>query len=61
MKDHLSHDILLLCTSCHQHSTVHDDLLRDQFARMCDAPIGSETGLKYKQDPALQQVRSAAK
>ena len=53
MKDHNSHDVLLLCTSCHAISNYYDNHLKQQLAREFQAPIGSEEGLR--------QVRSGAR
>lgn len=39
MKVHQSHDILLLCTSCHVKSNASDQDLRKELARMCEAPF----------------------
>lgn len=39
MKSHSSHDILLLCLSCHRSSSMEDNTLRDQLAVMCRAPL----------------------
>ena len=39
MKAHQSHDVLLLCPSCHEISNNHDLQLRRKLADMCDAPL----------------------
>jgi hypothetical protein len=41
MKDHISHDVLLLCLDCHLKSNSFDVMLRQQLAVECNAPIGS--------------------
>ncbi|XP_068948259.1 exonuclease 3'-5' domain-containing protein 2-like isoform X2 [Petaurus breviceps papuanus] len=61
MKDHNSHDVLLLCTSCHAISNYYDNNLRQQLAEECGAPIGSEEGLRFLEDPFRRQVRSGAR
>ncbi|XP_054988702.1 exonuclease 3'-5' domain-containing protein 2 [Sorex araneus] len=61
MKDHNSHDVLLLCTSCHAVSNYYDNHLKQQLAREFQAPIGSEEGLRLLEDPERRQVRSAAR
>lgn len=43
MKDHTSHDVLLLCSRCHQLSNMHDLRLRLKLAAQCDAPLASKT------------------
>ena len=61
MKDHNSHDVLLLCTSCHAISNYYDIHLKQQLAREFQAPIGSEEGLRLLEDPERRQVRSGAR
>lgn len=41
MKDHISHDVLLLCLDCHLKSSSFDVALRQQLAVECNSPIGS--------------------
>ena len=40
MKDHQSHDVLLMCVRCHQKSNILDAGLRSRLAHECGAPIG---------------------
>ncbi|XP_028252290.1 exonuclease 3'-5' domain-containing protein 2 isoform X2 [Parambassis ranga] len=61
MKDHNSHDILLLCTSCHAASNVHDGFLKQQLAEEFAAPQGCEEGVRLLEDSDRRQVRSAAR
>ncbi|KAM9777778.1 exonuclease 3'-5' domain-containing protein 2 [Neosynchiropus ocellatus] len=61
MKDHNSHDILLLCTSCHAASNVHDSFLKQRLAQEFLAPQGSEEGLRLLEDSDRRRVRSAAR
>lgn len=61
MKDHNSHDILLLCTSCHAASNVHDGFLKQQLAEEFSAPQGCEEGLRLVEDSDRRRVRSAAR
>ncbi|KAG7274673.1 hypothetical protein CRUP_004597, partial [Coryphaenoides rupestris] len=61
MKDHNSHDILLLCTACHAASNVHDSSLKQRLAAEHGAPQGSETGLHVLEDSARRRVRCAAR
>ncbi|XP_052101833.1 exonuclease 3'-5' domain-containing protein 2-like isoform X1 [Mytilus californianus] len=61
LKDHASHDILLLCMSCHVRSTQYDTTLRYQLAEECNAPIDMGSGTKQLSDHDLQKVRSAAR
>ncbi|NXI43895.1 EXD2 protein, partial [Galbula dea] len=61
MKDHNSHDVLLLCTSCHAISNYYDNILKQQLAEEFGAPIGSEEGVRLLEDPLRRQVRSGAR
>ncbi|XP_035465688.2 exonuclease 3'-5' domain-containing protein 2 isoform X1 [Scophthalmus maximus] len=61
MKDHNSHDILLLCTSCHAASNVHDGFLKQQLADEFAAPQGCEEGVRLLEDSDRRRVRSAAR
>lgn len=61
MKDHNSHDILLLCTSCHAASNVHDGFLKQQLAEEFAAPQGCEEGVRLLEDSQRRRVRSAAR
>ncbi|KAM9432437.1 exonuclease 3'-5' domain-containing protein 2-like [Salvelinus alpinus] len=61
MKDHNSHDVLLLCTSCHAASTVHDGFLKQQLADEHGAPQGCEEGVRLLEDSDRRRVRSAAR
>lgn len=61
MKDHNSHDILLLCTSCHAASNVYDGFLKQQLADEFSAPQGCEEGVKMLEDSDRRRVRSAAR
>lgn len=61
MKDHNSHDILLLCTSCHAASNVHDGFLKQHLAEEFSAPQGCEEGVRLLEDTDRRKVRSAAR
>ncbi|XP_029317158.1 exonuclease 3'-5' domain-containing protein 2 isoform X1 [Cottoperca gobio] len=61
MKDHNSHDILLLCTSCHAASNVHDSVLKQHLAEEFSAPQGCEEGVRLLEDSDRRRVRSAAR
>jgi hypothetical protein len=50
MRDHQSHDVLLMCVSCHQTSNRHDFTLRKELESECDAPIGTEEDVKVRND-----------
>lgn len=61
LKDHNSHDILLLCTSCHAASNVHDGVLKQMLAEEFSAPQGCEEGVRVFEDSDRRRVRSAAR
>ena len=61
MKDHKSHDVVLLCTACHQQCSVQDDAVKQQLAAKCNAPFSSGSSAKYTEDKTMAKVRSAAK
>ncbi|XP_043601729.1 exonuclease 3'-5' domain-containing protein 2 isoform X1 [Bombus pyrosoma] len=62
MKAHQSHDILLLCPSCHEISNYHDLQLRRKLADMCDAPlVGPLTHIRNKNVNNSRKLHSAVK
>ncbi|XP_069494690.1 exonuclease 3'-5' domain-containing protein 2 isoform X2 [Ambystoma mexicanum] len=61
MKDHNSHDVLLLCTACHAVSNYYDNILKQRLAEEFSAPIGCEEGVRLLEDTARRQVRSGAR
>lgn len=61
MKDHISHDILLLCVQCHQLSNLQDLALRYILADECEAPFESHEDTKCKEDPMLRKIKSAGR
>ena len=61
MKDHSSHDVVLLCITCHLESAIYEGLLRQQLAQECDAPLDSGKDSKRMQDQDLAKVVSASK
>ncbi|XP_059049171.1 exonuclease 3'-5' domain-containing protein 2 [Achroia grisella] len=61
MKDHSSHDVLLLCAPCHQRSNVTDQRVRDQLASLCAAPLCNRDSSKYVEDSMQKKARSAAR
>lgn len=57
MKSHTSHDVLLLCPTCHQLSNISDMKVRHKLSQMCDAPfIYKEGAYKLKEIPELRFV-----
>ncbi|KAH8358461.1 hypothetical protein KR093_000433 [Drosophila rubida] len=62
MKSHTSHDILLLCPSCHQLSNISDNKIRNRLAVTCNAPFKHKDGMvKYHDDQQLRSIKSAGK
>ncbi|XP_055323542.1 exonuclease 3'-5' domain-containing protein 2 isoform X4 [Sitodiplosis mosellana] len=59
MKDHTSHDVLLLCPRCHQISNMHDLNLREKLAIECKAPFPTKnTNTKTVEVPRLKELKS---
>ena len=61
MKDHQSHDVLLMCVRCHQRSNMYDADLRKRLSEECSAPIGTETDVKLRENVELKRVRSSGR
>ncbi|KAL8169553.1 UNVERIFIED_CONTAM: Exonuclease 3'-5' domain-containing protein 2 [Gekko kuhli] len=61
MKDHNSHDVLLLCTACHAISNYYDNHLKQKLAEEFGAPVGCEEGVHLLEDPVRRQIRSGAR
>ncbi|XP_015610219.1 exonuclease 3'-5' domain-containing protein 2 [Cephus cinctus] len=62
MKAHQSHDVLLLCPSCHEISNYHDLQLRRKLAEMCDAPLSGPLSHSRDEYPnGWRKLRSAVR
>lgn len=63
LKEHKSHDVLLMCVACHQRSNLHDNELKRRLLAQCGTEAASSLDGhdKYVHDPALTKVKSAAK
>ena len=61
MKDHQSHDVLLMCVTCHQKSNLYDADVRRFLADLCDAPIGTEADVRVRANVDLKRVKSAGR
>lgn len=61
LKDHSSHDVLLLCISCHLKCSDYEGAIRQQLSVECDAPLDSGKDSKRRWDQDLAKVVSAAK
>ncbi|XP_076035401.1 exonuclease 3'-5' domain-containing 2 [Oratosquilla oratoria] len=60
LKHHVSHDVVLLCTRCHQLSNIRDSEMRFKLAEEFDAPIGTKGVHKVRIDPTIKSVKGAA-
>lgn len=57
IKDHTSHDIVLLCPRCHQLSNLFDFRLRSKLAHECNAPFAEKGGTsKTNEVPQLKYL-----
>uniref|UniRef100_A0A1E1WP01 Exonuclease 3'-5' domain-containing protein 2 n=1 Tax=Pectinophora gossypiella TaxID=13191 RepID=A0A1E1WP01_PECGO len=62
MKDHSSHDVVLLCVECHRTSNIRDQAVRERLAQLCGAPLAaSQNHVKYTEDADCRKIRSAAR
>ncbi|XP_034235121.1 exonuclease 3'-5' domain-containing protein 2 isoform X2 [Thrips palmi] len=61
MKNHQSHDVLLLCTPCHARSNIADLSLRLKLAQICNAPFHADENLKVLENGKNKSLRSAAR
>ncbi|XP_050068742.1 exonuclease 3'-5' domain-containing protein 2 [Anopheles maculipalpis] len=62
MKEHVSHDVLLLCADCHQRSSIQDERLRQELAELCNAPLaGQKNGSKEIRIESMAEIRKAAR
>lgn len=62
MKDHTSHDVLLLCPRCHQLSNASDQKIREKLAIECDAPFSTKDGgAKTVDVPRLRELKSISR
>ncbi|XP_033213604.1 exonuclease 3'-5' domain-containing protein 2 [Belonocnema kinseyi] len=62
MKAHQSHDVLLLCPSCHEVSNYHDLELRRRLSEICDAPLPGPSSHTRNEIPAgWRKLQSAVK
>ena len=60
MKEHISHDVLLLCVACHQHCDNHDRFMRRDVCLQYNVPIDAGTQ-KYHEDSDRVKIRSLAR
>ena len=58
-KEHLSHDVLLMCVVCHQMASVHNSRLKQEIENEYSVPVNSSQ--KFKDDPRLLKVKNHAR
>lgn len=62
MKSHSSHDVLLLCSLCHQRSNASDMRMREKLAIECNAPFSTKDGCNRTVDvPQLREFKSISR
>ncbi|KAI8430349.1 hypothetical protein MSG28_000646 [Choristoneura fumiferana] len=62
MKDHSSHDVVLLCARCHQRANALDLRPRLALAALCGAPLAARDHARPSEDAAhAKKIRSAAR
>ncbi|KAG6456921.1 hypothetical protein O3G_MSEX010014 [Manduca sexta] len=61
MKDHSSHDVVLLCAECHRASNMRDQTLRERLAAECAAPLPRHEHTRTWENPVTKKIRSAAR
>ncbi|EDS34334.1 3'-5' exonuclease [Culex quinquefasciatus] len=61
MKEHISHDVLLLCAPCHRRSTMNDENMRLKLASLCTAPFTANDNPKEIRVESMAELRKAAR
>lgn len=61
LKDHMSHDVLLMCLDCHRIAQRWDEQMRQHLASKYNAHLGTKDQRMHLDNPQLTKVRSAAK
>ena len=59
LKEHLSHDVLLMCIVCHQMAGVHNSRLKQEIENEYSIPVNSSQ--KFKDDPRVLKVKNHAR
>ncbi|KAK6637731.1 hypothetical protein RUM44_008153 [Polyplax serrata] len=57
VKDHQSHDVVLMCLQCHLKATQHAKELKQKLAQQCDAPLSTS---KYKHSKERKKIKNYA-
>ncbi|XP_058839592.1 exonuclease 3'-5' domain-containing protein 2-like [Topomyia yanbarensis] len=61
MKEHSSHDVLLLCAPCHRTSNMFDENMRLKLASLCMAPYSTRENPKEIRVDNIADLRKAAR
>ncbi|EAT35135.1 AAEL012690-PA [Aedes aegypti] len=61
MKEHISHDVLLLCAPCHRTSNMHDENMRLSLSSRCSAPFSTQDNPKQICVEDMSDLRKAAR
>ena len=61
MRNHQSHDILLMCIPCHKLGGFYDLGLRRKLGEMCNAPVSDKEDSKMLIDMEAKKVKAAAR
>ncbi|XP_053601595.1 exonuclease 3'-5' domain-containing protein 2 [Plodia interpunctella] len=61
MKEHSSHDVVLLCARCHRRSDALDQRARAALAQRCLAPLARSDTARYLADAQGKKIRYAAR
>ena len=61
MRNHQSHDILLMCIPCHKLGGCYDLAFRRKLGEICNAPVSDKEESKMFVDMEAKKVKSAAR
>ena len=61
MRNHQSHDILLMCIPCHKLGGFYDLGLRRKLGEMCNAPVSDKDDTKMFLDADAKKIKAAAR
>ncbi|XP_065094912.1 exonuclease 3'-5' domain-containing protein 2 [Ochlerotatus camptorhynchus] len=61
MKEHISHDVLLLCAPCHRTSNMHDENMRLSLVSKCTAPYNAQENPKEICVQNMSDLKKAAR
>ena len=61
MRNHQSHDILLMCIPCHKLGGFYDLGLRRKLGEICNAPVSDKEDTKMFLDADAKKIKAAAR